>query len=480
LNKQCIFFRVDGNSTIGLGHVSRCIALADLLSEDFEIVFAICEPSSYILKEVEKVSDRIITLPLSNNAEDFNNEIISHLTGREIVILDGYNFTTAYEACVKMKSAAVVVIDDIPSRHFSADSIINFCGAIRPTDYSKEFYTQLYLGLDYVFLRSPFLRVIRKKKVNNTLLLNMGGADPTNETYKILRQILDFGFTGEIVVVVGESYQFKELLETLINSHSFIRLQQGLTAEAMFDTMNSCNMAILPPSTVALEYLSTGGLLFLNLLAENQRCMKKYLLSAKFAFEYSVFAEFIKNTPHVSLFEAETKIFDGLSLQRVKGLFNSLGIAAKMKYRKALEADATIVFSWVIDPDVRQFSYSKSEILWEDHVQWFSTKVTDTHCEYFIIEIDSVPIAQIRFDASTEEEAYVISYLIDKNWRGKGLGSLILTKGMQKLKELQNVKKIVGYVQNFNIASTKAFERAGFRKIVALKYPDSSKFELSF
>jgi len=484
LNKQIILFRVDGNQIIGFGHVSRCLALAELLRDDFELVFAICEPEAHILNDINKVSHRLVILSHPEDVSDFNNELNPYLTGSEIVILDGYSFTTEYETTVKKHAAAVIAIDDIPSRHFVADGIINFCGAIHSTDYSKEFYTQLYIGLDYIFLRSPFLRSLpTNKSFKDRLLINMGGADPGNATHKIIQQTLDSGFSGEIVVIIGQSYLFKDSLESLIHSNSFIKLKQGLTAQEMFDTMRHCKIAILPPSTVALEYLSTGGLLFLNQTAENQQCIKEYLIKKKLALDYSELAEFIKVNNHshkVTSGVDSLGAFDGSSLLRVKKLFASLSFSIKMNFRKAVADDVQLVYSWAIDPEVRRFSNSKSEIPWQDHVQWFNKKISDPLCTYFIIEIDNTPVGQIRFDLSEEEQgAYIISYLIDKNWRGKGLGNSVLTKGLQKLIGTCAVKKAIGYVQDFNTASVKAFNHAGFRRIVSLKYPNSSKFELS-
>jgi UDP-2,4-diacetamido-2,4,6-trideoxy-beta-L-altropyranose hydrolase len=484
LKKQRILFRVDGNRNIGLGHVSRCLALAELLRDDFELIFAICEPDNHILNDINKVAHRLVILSHPEDVSDFNNELNPYLTGSEIVVLDGYSFITEYETTVKKHAAAVIAIDDIPSRHFVADGIINFCGSIQPTDYSKEFYTQLYLGLDYLFLRNPFLRSLpTNKSFKDRLLLNMGGADPENATHKIIQQILDIGFSGDIEVIIGQSYPFKDSLESLIHSYSFITLNQGLSTPEIFETMSHCTMAILPPSTVALEYLSTGGLLFLHQTAENQQCIKEYLIKEKLAIDYSEFTELVKVNTHIhkltSVVEA-TGVFDGSSLKRVKRLFISLSLSIIMNFRKATADDVQLVYSWAIDPEVRRFSYSKSEIPWQDHVQWFEKKISDPLCKYFIIEIDNNPVGQIRFDLSEEEQdAYIISYLIDNNWRGKGLGNSVLTKGLQKLIGTCAVKKVIGYVQDFNTASIKTFNHAGFRRIVSLKYPNSSKFELS-
>lgn len=470
-----------------MGHISRCLALAELLRDDFELVFAICEPEAHILNDIKHVSHKLVILSPPADVSGFNNELNPYLAGTEIVVLDGYSFTAEYENTVKNHAAAVISIDDIPSRHFVADGIINFCGAIHPTDYSKEFYTQLYLGLDYIFLRSPFLRALpTEKNLNGALLLNMGGADLGNETEKTLKEILESGFSGKIIVIIGKSYPFKTSLESLIAVNPFITLEQGLSAQEMHNTMSQCIVAILTPSTVALEFLSTGGILFVKLTAENQRCINKYLLQEKMAFDYSEFSGFVNKHSNlsngkISSFSLPVKSFDRSSLKRIKELFASLSVSLKMKFRRAKADDAKLAFDWANDPEVRKYSYTKSGILWKEHIQWFTKKISDNCCKYFIVEIDSIPVGQIRFDLSNDEpETYVISYLISKDWRGKGLGNSILVKGIQNLRITHPVQKIIGYVQDLNIGSIKAFDRAGFKKIVSLEYPKSSKFELSF
>lgn len=465
-----------------MGHISRCLALAELLCPDFDISFAIREPEEFILNEVQKITPNIIALPRHPDSPNLIHELDSYLTGLEIVVIDGYSFTSEYETTIKNKCAALIAIDDLHNRHFYADAIINFCGAVNPADYSKEHYTQLYLGLDYLFLRSPFLRP-RQPRIGdsgNKLLINMGGSDPLNETSQVIQKIIQFGFSEEIIVVIGNAYQFKQQLTSLVNISPSISLKQGLSSTEMFELMQGCSTAILPPSTVALEYLSLGGTLFLNLTAENQRCIRNYLLKQKLAFDFEQFIHYVKSGDSLPAKRNVHTLFDGSSLLRVKKVFSSLSLSTKIKFRKASSADVKTVYNWANDPEVRRQSYSKSEIAWQQHERWFSEKISNALCEYFIVVIDNSSVGQLRFDQSVEEEGvYVISYLIDRSWRGKNLGSYVLIKGVKKLTELRSAKKIVGYVQRTNISSIKAFQRAGFSESSTEKYFNSVKFEIS-
>lgn len=473
MEKQKIVFRADGSLEVGLGHISRCIALVELLSEQFETTFITRAPEQFTLEVLEKLCDRVIVL----KDEQSDQELSDHLYGDELVVLDGYNFSTRYEQNVKDKAAAVVTIDDIPKRHFVADAVINFCGAVDPKSYSKEFYTQLNLGAQYVFLRPPFLRVtVSKSRASNRLLINMGGADISNETQRIINQLLVQGVSIPIDVIVGPSYSFSKPLAELIKPYPFIELQQSLDAQQMFEVMSRCTMAILPPSTVALEFLSTGGILFLRKTAENQSCILKYLLEERAAFTYD---DFFKQADQTQF--NPKPIFQSGSLDAVKKIFHILGLSSQLKFRKMRESDVKTVFKWASDPESRRFSYSKEEIKWEAHVKWFINRLSDISSHYYLIELGGGPIGQIRFDYSPDRpDTFTISYLIDSGWRGKGLGSAVLIKGIQNLRKEANAAHIIGFVQINNVGSIKAFERAGFQRYMAEEYPDSYKFELSF
>lgn len=482
MSKRRVIFRADGNSSIGVGHISRCLALAEILRENFELSFAICEPESHILNSISSICDNIISLPGPTQTSDFTSELIPHLKKNEIVVLDGYQFTTDYEKKIKALAATVVTINDIPDRHFVADVVINFCGAISQNAFSKEYYTQLCLGLDYLFLRSPFLRVKAPgKNRSQRILLNMGGADPGNETLNILNFLLKIRFTWQIEVVVGQNYLFSEQLNATVASHTHVSVKRGLTAQEMFDVMTECPVAILPPSTVALEFLSTGGLLFLKKTAENQNCINTHLKQEKWAYDFVEFQKIMidYDAQQTILAHSLTYIVDASSILRVRRLFNSLSLLSDVKFRDATPLDSKLCFDWATDPEVRRYSYSQAEITWAGHIQWFKKKITDPSCLYFIAELKGNPVGQVRFDLlATEVNTFIISYLIDRVWRGKGLGRFILSKAIEQLVLNHSVNKIIGFVQNSNIASIKAFSQSGFEKKDTTEYYDSCRFEL--
>ena len=70
MNKRKLIFRVDGNKKIGLGHLYRCLGLAEVISKDFNCSFAISNPDQNIVKLIQdanfnlwKLDEIIYSLP---------------------------------------------------------------------------------------------------------------------------------------------------------------------------------------------------------------------------------------------------------------------------------------------------------------------------------------------------------------------------------------------------------------------------------
>lgn len=134
----------------------------------------------------------------------------------------------------------------------------------------------------------------------------------------------------------------------------------------------------------------------------------------------------------------------------------------ELSLRKADFSDFEITYKWASSPIIRQFSFDKSEITHDIHRAWFNEKINNPQTLYYILMSKNIKVGSIRFDRNSNEDV-VISYLIDPEFHGKGLGRSILRKGINLLFSLNwNVKTIIGYVLRQNKASVKIFEQLGF------------------
>ena len=214
-----VVFRADGNHLIGLGHIVRCMALADLLKKDFDIIF-LCKELAVEQKNEILKSFRLIELN-SKDLQDEIGELTNILFKDDILVLDGYSFDLDYQIKVKKTINKLVIIDDLADRKLIGDLVINHGGEFIINKYNLEKGAKLLLGFKYLMLRKEFLQERFTKKIdkkNENVFICMGGADPFNITPKVLKACIDSVFVKKVIVVVGSLFrnfdEIKELLNT--------------------------------------------------------------------------------------------------------------------------------------------------------------------------------------------------------------------------------------------------------------------------
>lgn len=132
-------------------------------------------------------------------------------------------------------------------------------------------------------------------------------------------------------------------------------------------------------------------------------------------------------------------------------------------FRRADISDAEITFSWAANSVVRKYALAREIITWDSHLIWFTGKLADPSCFYYILEVEKKPVGSIRFDRGKDDTA-VISYLIDPAFHGYGFGKLILELGIEDLKaNTLDITAVIGYVLEGNKPSIHIFNKLGFR-----------------
>jgi UDP-2,4-diacetamido-2,4,6-trideoxy-beta-L-altropyranose hydrolase len=461
-----IQFRVDGSSTIGLGHLVRCIALAQMLKNDFEITFICREIPKIMIGELDELGFNYLEI---ENEFTFINKIKSD----NIIVLDGYHFDTAYQQKLKATGAKLVCIDDMHNREFVADLIINHAPGITPQDYKTLPFTQFALGLDYALLRPVFLEQAKNQrtiKAVETVMICFGGSDNKNLTQSSLQATLQFSQFKKIIVITGSAFQITDNLKQMIGSDNRIDYRHALNEQHMLDAMLESDLAIVPASGILFEVLSAGCIVISGKYVDNQSFVYENLKNEKFFHDAG---NFESQKLSCAIFEIlsgffqPSKSIDGQSSLRISRLFIQLHKELLCNIRCASPKDVDLTFKWATNPDIRRYSFQKHQITKSEHTNWFLAKVNDSDCHYLIMEYNNVPIGSIRFDICGSEA--VISYLLDPAYQRQGFGLIILKKGIEWLLTLylsngKLISVISGAVLRMNISSIKTFERLGFLK----------------
>jgi len=297
----------------------------------------------------------------------------------------------------------------------------------------------------------------------------MGGSDPGDHTGDLISLALSSSRVTNLIVVLGAHYAHSDKLIEKFRSEK-IDLKRNLSASELRDVMEQCPLAILPPSTMAMEYASVGGGLFLKQTADNQEGFYRFFTGEGLAADVSTWRS------HESPGGFETfipqcegnqkKYFDGRSGARLLKEFRSLYWNRSLRLRNAASEDSSLLFNWANDPQTRQNAFSTAAIPWETHQRWFQSKLASGETKIFIAGVDEIPMAQIRFELEGNG-SWKISFSIDPAWRGRGLAAHILKIGVKSMRALGKTGPFFGEVKPDNVPSWRAFETAGFTKLVA-------------
>jgi spore coat polysaccharide biosynthesis predicted glycosyltransferase SpsG len=250
-----ILIRCDGSLEIGMGHVVRCLALADALKESIEceIYFAMCtselgfnkvEPFYTVIKSKEQGLDN------ENWLENSINQ-----TNADILILDMRdNFPVKTLKNIKERNKIIIVtIDDPEDKRLVSD--FAFYPPIQQIDEMNwdSFEGKLYVGWEYVILRKEFSCAYPKpdNSIPN-ILISMGGADEVNITEFVIESLLFLDESFEVTIIIGPGYQYEDQLLLRLESADYkYKIHQN--PENITYVMSQADLAVISFGVTAYE-----------------------------------------------------------------------------------------------------------------------------------------------------------------------------------------------------------------------------------
>jgi UDP-2,4-diacetamido-2,4,6-trideoxy-beta-L-altropyranose hydrolase len=292
-----LVFRADGNATIGLGHLMRLLALADLLRGLAPGIFVVREPTPAVAQLITDAGWAVQSLPAGQTllAEaDWLAE--SFLQASDVLLLDGYAYEAAYQQRLRQRGCGLVYIDDLRAWPVVADVLINHSPGVTPTDYQAPATTRLLLGPAYSLLRQPFLKAAAPPHASGdspSILVCFGGADPLRLTARTLEALLTLPQVQRIGLLVGAAFDGDEALQqlTLQYPERAITVYRNLGAAELVTLLQAYGVAVVPASTVLIEALVLGRPALTGYYADNQQALASYVHAHHQAFSIGNFAD---------------------------------------------------------------------------------------------------------------------------------------------------------------------------------------------
>ncbi len=149
---------------------------------------------------------------------------------------------------------------------------------------------------------------------------------------------------------------------------------------------------------------------------------------------------------------------------KMDGAYQSESLMSNIiNLRKAEIADANDIFEWRNHPDIRKSSFNQELLSWEEHEKWFMAKLKDPDTTVYMAYYKKEKIGTIRFES--KESVIKTSVMLNPLFLGKGLGSQVIKLGVEEyIKEKKPKKSLIAEIKKENIASQKAFTKAGFKE----------------
>lgn len=175
LSRKKIAFRVDGYSSLGMGHVYRTLTLAYALV-NHDVCFICNELYKEGIQKLRSANMNVITI------KD-DDELLDWLSDNKIDILvnDRLDTSIDYVKAIKKRVNRFVSFEDLGEGAHIADAVVNEIYEVGSR------YPHVYTGSDYVCLRDEFLtaRPSEYKDEVSRVLVMFGGTDPQNLTQRV-------------------------------------------------------------------------------------------------------------------------------------------------------------------------------------------------------------------------------------------------------------------------------------------------------
>ncbi|TGL77751.1 hypothetical protein [Leptospira yasudae] len=265
MNKVIIF--TEAFKHTGLGHLGRCTALSEILTEKGKDVYIVLDTDGTLLNGAN--AKNLIYL---NWKEESNlNEVISSINPDEAYV-DSYLADPSIYKKLSFRFPSLICIDDYMRIDYPEGATIlnpGLGGKYLPYNFKKN---KIITGIDSVLLRKPFRETvnrIRKRQQPKSVLVTLGGEDRYGLMPALTRFLCREYPEWIKNLIIGPA--FINLSEIQAETDNNCRIHMNLSAYEMRDLMLNVDFAITAGGQTTYELNHCETPMILIETAENQR-----------------------------------------------------------------------------------------------------------------------------------------------------------------------------------------------------------------
>lgn len=469
-----IVFRLEANEYIGLGHLYRCLTLANYLKQySNDITFFLSEESENNKWMITKSGFQCVVIPVLDQFSDAHwiKGWLGDDGDLESIIVDHYGLDHTWEREIRPLTDKLVVLDDLANRNHECDYLVDMSFGRASHDYESrvQVETKLLLGTEYCLLRPEFsekysvAQELRKRTSEiNSIVISIGATDPNNYSTMVLNTLEEIGFSGTIRIITSSQNPHVESL--LYREHDQVRIY--IDTNQMTDLLLDSDLAIGALGGSVWERASLGLPSLCLVTADNQKYNASVLEKTgainiitvnqlKEALTSTLSMDYIPAWQGMS--QAAFSLCDGLGVYKVS--HQIFGYEPDVALFEMTELDMELLFDWQTEPGSRKFSRNESVPNWDEHQSWFLNSLMLSGRRMWKIQFKGLDCGYVRLDKANDGEE--VSVLLSKRFRRMGLA----TAALNQLKEKAQSQKVLAHVHPMNQASGYLFSKAGFQKV---------------
>lgn len=468
-----ILFRADAGSSLGIGHVARCLTLAqELTAQGASVAFACRELPGHQMARIAEAGHAVFALPAQAPDE------IAALQARlpadafyDWIIVDHYGLDARWERAARRWARRIMVIDDLADRSHDCDLLLdqNFTASEALYRPLLPAACRVLAGPRQALLRSAF----RQGRASpdpacRRVLVGFGGFDQGGMALKTLQALMPLERI-EVQCIAGHASPdlaalqvlaaqrpgwqvltfVDDLPQRMAGAALFIGAGGGTTWERAAMGVPSLCVSVADNQVANAEALARAGVhLYLGHAAqvtvEGLRQAAMVLLD---------------NAPLRQHFAARSReLVDGLGAQRVAAVL----LGDDINLRRATFADARLLFDGRNSDTVRRWSSESAPLAWDDHCNWLQAALDNPRRLLLVGEGAGGPLGMLRYDLLDDVRARVSLYLFEPRL-GLGWGRALLAAGERAVRRhWPGLQVITAQVLPGNQASLRLFSGAGY------------------
>jgi UDP-2,4-diacetamido-2,4,6-trideoxy-beta-L-altropyranose hydrolase len=274
-----LILRADASQQTGLGHVMRCLSVAQAWQEaGGRCLCLTCCMGAAAQDRLHAAGVAVEFSDAAAGSDADAAELVrsARQQGAAWVVVDGYHFGADYQQAIKDAGLKLLFADDYGhAGRYSADLVLS--QQLRASEIpfeNRDANTQLLLGPRYFGLRREFQgwRDFKREvpDVARKVLVTMGGSDPDNVSLQVLQALRAVDVNGlEVTVVVGGSNPHgPSLVQEAMAWGDSLRLESN--TRRMPDLMAWADVAVSAGGGTCYELAFLQTPMFLITIAMNQ------------------------------------------------------------------------------------------------------------------------------------------------------------------------------------------------------------------